>query len=120
AAPPAELADTGAQTVAEHVEVGVQRSVHQLELGDAGRQRDRDPAERRGVAHPCGGIERIEMIHDVAAPTEDAERESAADRLAKSRQVWGDPVAALRAVLAERPGDDLVEYQHDPVLARHL
>jgi hypothetical protein len=91
-----------------------------LELGDhgaghAGGHRVRAEraglhGERQHAQAPPG----VGQVHDVRAPTQHAERQAAADGLARAAQVGGHAVAGLRAAEPQTEArDHLVEDQRD-------
>ena len=89
-------------------------AVDQVERGQAGRHRDRVPAERPGLVD---GPDRRELLHQVAPAAERGAREAAAHHLAEDGEVGRDAVALLRPAAGDpEPGDHLVEDQERAVL----
>ena len=84
-----------------------------VERRESRRHRHGVPGQRAGLVDRA---ERRDVLHDVAAAAEHADRHAAADDLAERREVGPDAVELLRAALRDaEAGHDLVEDQHRAV-----
>ena len=96
----AELGEALLETRAQPLELVVDSLVAQPpQHRQAGRGRERVSRQRPRLVHVSG---RGEPAHDLGAPAERRERQTAADDLAQDRQVGPDPEALLRAAAARR------------------
>ena len=84
-------------------------SVSSFERGETGGGGQRVAGQRSGVEHRA---QRRQRLHDLAASTDGADRQPAADDLAERGQVGRHVVHGLRTAVTEaEAGDDLVEHQ---------
>src|SRR6188474_34465 len=84
-----------------------------VERGESGRHRYRVARQR---ARLVDGSERRDVLHDLAAAAEGADRHTTPDDLAQRREVGTDPVQRLSAPECDpEPGHHLVEDKHGAV-----
>src|SRR5262249_17728270 len=115
-----DLADTRAQPRAERLQPVECIRRHRAHRCETPRHADRVRAECPAGGDPRTSRARVEHLHDFRAAAGGADGKAAPDDLAKRGEIGVAAVAALGAAVANSEGDDLVEDEKHPSLARDL